>query len=235
MATFHVRNVGRRSGMESGPGATTCTPPSEYLRTGSQQSSRKLALSALRCTVPLPTHGPKAYLMNRTEQAAIGERADLLETLRNHRHFLRYTVRGLTDEQAARRTTASELCLGGLIKHVAATERGWTNFILDGPPALGSWDEASITDRSEEFSVLAGETLAALLDEYDTVSCRTDELVTTLPDFDISHPLPEAPWFEPGARWSARRVLLHVIAETAQHAGHADIIRESLDDAKSMG
>jgi hypothetical protein len=64
--------------------------------------------------------------MNRTEQAAIGERADLLETLRNHRHFLRYTVRGLTDEQAARRTTASELCLGGLIKHVAATERGWT-------------------------------------------------------------------------------------------------------------
>jgi Protein of unknown function (DUF664) len=47
--------------------------------------------------------------------------------------------------------------------------------------------------------------------------------------------VPPAPWFEPGARWSARRVLLHVIAETAQHAGHADIIRESLDGAKSMG
>ncbi len=47
--------------------------------------------------------------------------------------------------------------------------------------------------------------------------------------------LPPAPWFEPGARWSARRVLLHMIAETAQHAGHADIIRESLDGAKSMG
>ena len=45
---------------------------------------------------------------------------------------------------------------------------------------------------------------------------------------------PRAPWFEPGARWSARRVLLHVIAETAQRAGHADIIRESLDGAKSM-
>jgi hypothetical protein len=52
---------------------------------------------------------------------------------------------------------------------------------------------------------------------------------------DLAHPLPEAPWFEPGASWSARRVLLHVIAETAQHAGHADIIRESLDGAKSMG
>ena len=44
-----------------------------------------------------------------------------------------------------------------------------------------------------------------------------------------------APWFPPGARWSARRVLLHIIAETAQHAGHADIIRESLDGAKTMG
>jgi uncharacterized protein DUF664 len=140
--------------------------------------------------VHLPTHGLEEDLMSSTEQAAIDERADLVETLRNHRYFLRYTARDLTDEQAARRTTASELCLGGLIKHVAATERAWVNFILDGPSALGPWDEASISDRSEEFSVLAGETLAALLDDYDTVSRRTDELVATLLDLDISHPLP---------------------------------------------
>lgn len=56
-----------------------------------------------------------------------------------------------------------------------------------------------------------------------------------LPDLDAGHPLPPAPWFEAGARWSASRVVLHVIAETAQHAGHADILRESLDGAKSMG
>ena len=54
------------------------------------------------------------------------------------------------------------------------------------------------------------------------------------PDLDVSHPLPVAPWFE-HASWSPRRVLLHVIAETAQHAGHADIIRESLDGSKTMG
>ena len=64
---------------------------------------------------------------------------------------------------------------------------------------------------------------------------RTDDLVASLPDLNLSHPLPNAPWFPPGERRSARRVFLHIIAETAQHAGHADIIRESLDGAKSMG
>ena len=66
-----------------------------------------------------------------------GERADLAETLGTHRSFLRYTVRGLTDEQAAQRTTVSELCLGGLIKHVALAERRWGGFILEGPAAMG--------------------------------------------------------------------------------------------------
>jgi uncharacterized damage-inducible protein DinB len=47
--------------------------------------------------------------------------------------------------------------------------------------------------------------------------------------------LPEAPWFEKGASWSVRRTLLHIIAETAQHAGHADILREAIDGQKTMG
>ena len=64
---------------------------------------------------------------------------------------------------------------------------------------------------------------------------RTDELVAVLPDLDATQPLPKAPWFEADTGWSARRVLMHIIAETAQHAGHADIIRESMDGAKSMG
>ena len=50
------------------------------------------------------------------------ERADYLETLNTHRSFLRYTVRDLSDEQARERTTVSELCLGGVIKHVTAVE-----------------------------------------------------------------------------------------------------------------
>ncbi len=83
--------------------------------------------------------------------------------------------------------------------------------------------------------MLPGETLAGLLGEYEAVASRTDELLTTLPDLDADHPLPEAPWYEKGAAWSARRVFLHVLAETAQHAGHADIVREAIDGAKTMG
>jgi hypothetical protein len=52
---------------------------------------------------------------------------------------------------------------------------------------------------------------------------------------DATQPLPEAPWFPPGASWTARRVALHILAELAQHSGHADIIRESIDGAMSMG
>jgi len=83
--------------------------------------------------------------------------------------------------------------------------------------------------------MLERETVKSLLIGYEAVTRETDELVSSLPDLDSSQPLPSAPWFEPGARWSARRVFLHIIAETSQHAGHADIIRESLDGAKSMG
>jgi hypothetical protein len=169
-----------------------------------------------------------------TTQALTGERADLLESLARCRHFLRHTTRGLTDEQAAERTTASELCLGGLIKHVTLTERQWIRFIKTGPAAM-AFAESDLGDWMSGFRMLPGETLAGLLADYDRCAAETAELVAELPDLGTAQPLPEAPWFEPGARWSARRVLLHVIAETAQHAGHADIIRESLDGAKSMG
>ncbi|MEU8652235.1 DinB family protein [Streptomyces sp. NPDC048737] len=170
--------------------------------------------------------------------ALTGERADLLETLAKHRGFLRFTTNGLTDEQAGLRTTASELCLGGLIKHVTSVERNWASFIVDGPSAMGDFDDMTEEDfarRADEFRMLPGETLAGVLQEYAEVARRTDELVASLPDLDAAHPLPSAPWFEPGKHWSARRALLHVIAETSQHAGHADIIRESLDGAKTMG
>jgi hypothetical protein len=164
------------------------------------------------------------------------ERSDLLETLAKHRGFLRFTVQGMSDEQAAEHPTASELCLGGIIKHVAGVESGWVDFIIDGPGALSQGTgEGSAEEWLTRFQMRPDETLVTLLERYERVAARTDDVLANLPNLDDGHPLPEAPWFESGASWSARRVILHIIAETAQHAGHADIIRETIDGAKTMG
>ena len=174
--------------------------------------------------------------MSTTASTVTGERADILQSLRKQRQFLRFTTRDLTDEQAAARSTVSELCLGGLIKHVAAVERQWANFIVEGPAPQANWqDEAAVQEYMDGFRMLPGETLAGLLDDYAAAAQVTDDLVVSLPSLDAEQPLPEAPWYEKGASWSARLVLLHIVAETAQHAGHADIIREAIDGAKTMG
>ncbi|MFZ3562546.1 MULTISPECIES: DinB family protein [unclassified Streptomyces] len=175
---------------------------------------------------------------NTNAPTGTGERADLLEALAKQRYFLTFTTRDLTDDQARQRTTASELCLGGLIKHVTEVEQGWVGFILEGPSAMPDFTamtEADFAARADTFRLLPDETLAGVLAAYEKAAARTDELVATVPDLDRRWPLPKAPWNEPGAEWSVRRVLMHLVAETAQHAGHADIIRESLDGSKSMG
>jgi uncharacterized damage-inducible protein DinB len=178
----------------------------------------------------------KAVAVPAPRENSSDERTDLLALLARHRFFLRNTVRGLTDEQAATRSTVSELCLGGLLKHVAATEQQWADFIVQGPSGFPSFDDpAALQRHADGFRMADGETLADILEAYAATARRTDELVTRLDDLNATQPLPEAPWFEPGARWSARRVLIHIIAETAQHAGHADILREAIDGAKSMG
>lgn len=161
-----------------------------------------------------------------------GERADILDVLGNARHFLRHTAQGLSEEQARARSTVSELTIGGLVKHVAATEARWRRFIVEGTSAMEFTGD--LTEWESAFRLTDDETLAETLARYAEVATETDRLVAEV-DLDLAHPLPEAPWFAPGARWSARRVLAHIATETAQHAGHADIIRESIDGQKSMG
>lgn len=166
------------------------------------------------------------------------ERADLLSSLTHARLFLRFTARDLTTEQASERTTVSTLTLGGLIKHVTGAEEGWAEFIVAGAAPtekdFSDWTEDDFAERDKGFHMQPGETLDGVLAAYAEVAAHTDELVRTLPSLDVVHKLPEAPWNTEQA-WSARRVFQHIIAETAQHAGHGDIIRESLDGAKSMG
>ncbi|XVS66684.1 DinB family protein [Actinosynnema sp. CA-299493] len=158
------------------------------------------------------------------------ELTDLLSSLARHREFLRVTVRGMSDEQARRTPTASELSLGGLIKHVRTVEEAWMRFAVGGAQLM----ESVRSDWVDGFRMLADETLDGLLADYEETAAKTERLLAEL-DLDTAHPLPDAPWFEPGVSWTVRRVVLHLIAETSQHAGHADIIRETIDGRKTMG
>lgn len=128
------------------------------------------------------------------------ERADLVASLQRSRFFLKHTLRDLDDEQVTRRTTVSELTLGGLVRHVGRAEQQWSNFIVEGPSAMAAFgDPAVVADWLAAFEMAAGETVRDVLSDYAAVASRTDELVMRLPDLDASQPLPSAPWFEPGA------------------------------------
>ncbi|ONI85730.1 hypothetical protein ALI22I_26890 [Saccharothrix sp. ALI-22-I] len=178
------------------------------------------------------------------------ERVELLAALATARSALTNTTRGLSDEQVGERPTVSALCLGGLIKHVASVEEGWMRFVVEGPSAMRydlpdgvTWADLTAgtarefpqwaIDYQNDFRMLPGETLAGVVARYEQVAARSEEIVAAVPDLSTTHPLPEAPWHEPGAVRSVRGVLMQVIAETAQHAGHADILREALDGQTS--
>ncbi|HEY4021872.1 MAG TPA: DinB family protein [Pseudonocardiaceae bacterium] len=176
------------------------------------------------------------------------ERADIIADLAVARANLIKTTDGLTDEQAATRPTVSALCLGGLIKHVAAGEENWLRFIVEGPSALSfelpegvSWAEIMagtareypqwMIDHQNQFTMAPGETLAELVTHYEQVAAHTEEVIAALPDLSERREMPSAPWDDqPRSVQSVRRILTHVIVETAQHTGHAEIIRETLDN-----
>ncbi|GAA1684564.1 DinB family protein [Kribbella sp. NPDC056951] len=164
------------------------------------------------------------------------ERDDIIDFLNKHRYFLRSAAEGLTDEQASTRSTVSELTIGGLIKHVSTVEQHWADFARTGTreDTPTEYTEEVLAAWADQFRLVDGETLADVLASYEKIAAATDDLVRTL-DLNASYELPAAPWQPPGVFWSVRRVFLHITAETAQHAGHADIIREAIDGKKSMG
>ncbi|WP_019201737.1 DinB family protein [Tsukamurella sp. 1534] len=177
--------------------------------------------------------------MTETQQQVSGERADILSLLAERRHFLRFTAQNLTDEQATTRSTASELTVGGLIKHVTDVEKSWQDFALGKAHPVEAMDFDNLTPEQiaafqNGFRFVDGETLESVLAEHEKTAAATDELVRTL-DLDTAYELPEAPWQPPGVFWTVRRVFLHIAGETAHHSGHADIIRETIDGQKSMG
>jgi hypothetical protein len=154
------------------------------------------------------------------------ERTALLSYLAQQRDGILYATHGLSDAQAMTRPSVSELSLGGLVKHAALVEQAWVSYLTDGDMSVFLPEY----DWADGFRLVEGETLAAVVAFSADVARTTEKVVA-----DLAAPLPRTgpgvPWIPAGLVWSPRWVLLHLIEETARHAGHADIVRESLDGA----
>ncbi|MET9532738.1 DinB family protein [Streptomyces sp. NPDC006649] len=156
------------------------------------------------------------------------EREALCGFLDKQRADLLRKVDGVSDADARMAPTVSSLSLMGLLKHSALWERRWFQIVVAGRALLGEWPEAEVRDwRDEDFRV----------DEQDTVKHWTaffEEQVAISREIVAGMSL-EAPCSRPElADRNVRWVLLHLIEETARHAGHADIIRESLDGSRGI-
>lgn len=160
------------------------------------------------------------------------ERSTLIEFLRQQRYVLKLTAFELTNEQAQATPSASALSIGGLIKHVALTERHWVKRILQGEFLDGMEDE-----YENGFKFVGDEDLDSVLAFYDEVAADTEAAIAAEEDLGRLVAIPKGvPWFpQDQDYWSVRWVLVHIIEETARHAGHADIVRESIDGAGGFG
>ncbi|MFJ4922293.1 DinB family protein [Streptomyces sp. NPDC088725] len=153
------------------------------------------------------------------------ERALLLSSLEAERAGIRRTLLGLTDAQAATTPTASRLSLSGLLKHAAEVEQNWLARARQVPPERPRTEE----NWGESFRLVGDETVAGQLAYWRKVADATETFIRGLASLDETFPLPDDPWLPPDDRVSMRWLLLRLITEMSRHAGHADIIRETID------
>ena len=168
----------------------------------------------------------------------VADEHDGLRTFVAQQHqALRIAAHGLTDEQARQAASVSSLTVGTLLKHVTAMEEAWMARVAAAPGPADA-DQRPMAERAaahaDDFVMHEDETLDAILARYDDRCRRTEDAIPGL-DLDTPVPVPSAPWFPAGSPpWSIRWVLLHLVEEVARHAGHADIIRESIDGATAF-
>jgi uncharacterized damage-inducible protein DinB len=159
------------------------------------------------------------------------ERDGLLAFLEQQRQAVRNATYGLREDQARLTPTPSGLSLGGLVKHLTHGERGWIGRIQQEATGPADNSPEALEDYLASFSLGADETLAGALEKYRETATHTDVVISNIDDLGRPVPLPAAAWFPEGC--TVRWVVLHLIEETARHAGHADVIRESLDGGLS--
>jgi hypothetical protein len=145
------------------------------------------------------------------------ERSGLAMFLDEQRAAILRKFDGLTQQQAVSHPTVSDICMLTLVKHVAFVERRWFQLEVARRQVPGLWPPP---DR-RELEVEEGDTVESIRSLYEGVIADNQAILGAVTDLDSRSET------NVNRRW----VLLHLIEELARHAGHADIIRESIDGA----
>jgi hypothetical protein len=167
----------------------------------------------------MPLHVPPVSTETEAIAAFLAQQQDAFRAL----------VFGLTPAQAAAAPSASSLSLGGLVRHATLVQQNWLDSAVSAPgiPA----PRGGVDDYLDGFRFEADGSLDHLLAAFDEVSAAVLDAVRRL-DLDTPVPVPDAPWFPRDVEaWSVRWVWWHLMEELARHAGHGDIIRETVDGA----
>jgi uncharacterized damage-inducible protein DinB len=163
----------------------------------------------------------------RTEPTSTGPELDLLsQYLDVQRETVLRKAEGLTAAQLAQPLPPSTLTLGGLLYHLALVEETWFEVRFAGLPERAPW--AGIdwdADPDWEFRTAAELDPDDLRRRYRDACDRSREVVARASGLDQLSVQPR----RNGEHFSLRWVLLHLLEETARHAGHADLLREAVD------
>lgn len=163
--------------------------------------------------------------MTRTDPPTTGDELTLLTGFLD---FLRESVAmkadGLDAVGLGATHPPSTITLGGLLKHLAYVEDYWVGQILLGRPPATPWDDAPWDDDAD------WDWHSAVDDSPTEIRALWRRAVdTSRADFPSDLDTPGKTIRSSGDRFSGRWVLIHLIEEYGRHAGHADLIRESID------
>ena len=156
---------------------------------------------------------------------------ELLTYLQRGRDALVWKLDGLSEYDARRPMTQTATNLLGLVKHVASVEAGYLGdtFGRPFPEPLPWFDEGA--EVNADMWATADETRADIVGLYKRVWAHSNATIEALP-LDA---LGQVPWWPPErSEVTLHRILIHMIAETERHAGHADIVRETIDGAAGI-
>lgn len=162
---------------------------------------------------------------------ANGEAAVVGNFVRNQFAQVRNATHGLTDEQWHQRSTVSEFTLAVLVDHVGLVAEQYGVGIEASAGGSAEYSKGVTQGEAESVEGYAG---ARLLADFDRRTAGFGALLDRIESGEVALdglvPVPAAPWFPDDlTHWEVRWVLLHIATEVARHAGHADIIRESID------